>query len=70
MKGQKMMTYQELFNKTLTKMRYATSGAVLDNEPLMRTLVKIMYDFSDDLKKNKIIVERTNDNEQKNSKTI
>jgi len=65
-----MMTYQELFNKTLTKMRYATSGAVLDNEPLMRTLVKIMYDFSDDLKKNKIIVERTNDNEQKNSKTI
>lgn len=69
-KGQMTMTYQELFNETLTKMRYATSGAVLNNEPLMRSLVKIMYDFSDELKKNKIIVERTNDNEQKNSKTV
>ena len=27
----------------------------MDNEPLMRTLVKIMYDFSDDLKYNDII---------------
>lgn len=69
-KGQMTMTYQELFNETLTKMRYATSGAVLNNEPLMRSLVKIMYDFSDELKKNKIIVERTNDDEQKNSKTV
>jgi len=56
------MTYQELFNQTLSKMRYATSGALVDNEPLMRALVKIMYDFSDDLKRNKIIIERTNDN--------
>ena len=58
----KDMTYQELFNQTLSKMRYATSGALVDNEPLMRALVKIMYDFSDDLKRNKIIIERTNDN--------
>ena len=43
------MTYQELFNRTLTKIRYATSGALLDNEPLMKAIVKIMYDFSDDL---------------------
>jgi hypothetical protein len=55
------MTYQELFNQTLTKMRYATSGALVNNEPLMRALVKIMYDFSDDLKRNNIIMERTND---------
>ena len=64
------MTYQELFNKTLTKMRYATSGALLNNEPLMRTLVKIMYDFSDDLRRNKIIVERTNDNDEEENKQI
>ena len=60
-KGQRKMTYQELFNQTLTKMRYATSGALVNNEPLMKALVKIMYDFSDDLKRNSIIIERTND---------
>lgn len=59
------MDYQELFNQTLSKMRYATSGALANNEPLMKTLVKIMYDFSDELKRNKIIVERTNDNGKK-----
>lgn len=62
-KGQRTMdTYQELFNETLRKMRYATSGALIDNEPLMRSLVKIMYDFSDDLKDNNLLSERTNDN--------
>ena len=60
-KGQRKMTYQELFNQTLTKMRYATSGALVNNDPLMKALVKIMYDFSDDLKRNNIIMERTND---------
>ena len=65
LKGQRTMTYQELFNQTLSKMRYATSGALVDNEPLMRALVKIMYDFSDDLKRNKIIIERTNDDDKK-----
>lgn len=59
------MTYQELFNKTLSKMRYATAGALIDNEPLMKALVKIMYDFSDGLKDNGIINERTNDYDKK-----
>lgn len=59
------MTYQELFNNTLTKMRYATSGALKNNEPLMKALVKIMYDFSDDLKENGLINERTNDYDKK-----
>lgn len=59
------MDYQELFNQTLSKMRYATSGALENNQPLMKALVKIMYDFSDELKRNKIIVERTNDNGKK-----
>ena len=38
-----------------SKMRIATGAILMDNEPLMRTLVKIMYDFSDDLKYNDII---------------
>ena len=57
------MTYQELFNQALTKMRYATSAALIDNQPLMRTLVKIMYDFSDALQENNLLKEkRNNDN--------
>lgn len=57
------MTYQELFNQALTKMRYATSAALIDNQPLMRTLVKIMYDFSDGLQENNLLTEkRNNDN--------
>ena len=44
-------------------MRYATAGAIMDNEPLMRALVKIMYDFSDLLKMKGIIVERTEDDD-------
>lgn len=61
-KGQRTVTYQELFNQALTRMRYATSAALIDNQPLMRTLVKIMYDFSDALKDNNLLSERTNDN--------
>lgn len=56
------MTYQELFNRTLTKIRYATSGALLDNEPLMKAIVKIMYDFSDDLKANNLILDKGQEN--------
>ena len=48
-------SYQECFNNALSKMRIATSAILMNNEPLMRTLVKIMYDFSDDLKYNGII---------------
>lgn len=57
------MTYQTIFNETLKKIRYATSGALIDNEPLMRAIVKIMYDFSDELKENDLI--RTDDNDSK-----
>lgn len=53
-------TYQECFNNALSKMRIATGAILMDNEPLMRTLCKIMYDFSDDLKDNKIIKDTTN----------
>lgn len=57
------MTYQEIFNKALTRIRYATSGALLDNEPLMRAIVKIMYDFSDELKQNNLLMTKDRENE-------
>ena len=46
------MTYQQLFNETLSKMRLVTGAALQDHEPLMRSLAKIMYDFSDGLRDN------------------
>lgn len=62
-KSESKSEYQKIFNETLTKMRYATAGAIMDNEPLMRALVKIMYDFSDLLKMKGIIIERTEDDD-------
>lgn len=53
-----MKTYQEIFNETLTNIRYAVSGAVYDESPLMRTIVKAMYRFSDQLIENGIIEDR------------
>ena len=53
-----MKNYQEIFNQTLTKIRYAVSGAVENDAPLMRTIVKVMYDFTDDLIENGIIESR------------
>lgn len=60
-------SYQECFNEALSKMRIATGAILMNNEPLMRTLCKIMYDFSDDLKFNKLI-EEDNDKYGKKSK--
>lgn len=54
-------SYQQCFNEALSKMRIATSAIIMDNEPLMRTLVKIMYDFSDDLKFNNLIKDKDED---------
>lgn len=42
--------YQEAFNNALYKMRIATSSVLMDSEPLMRTLCKIWYDFSDEVR--------------------
>ena len=42
--------YQKAFNNALYKMRIATSSVLMDSEPLMRTLCKIWYDFSDDIR--------------------
>ena len=45
--------YQKAFNDALYKMRIATSSVLMDSEPLMRTLCKIWYDFSDEIRKGK-----------------
>lgn len=42
--------YQDAFNTALYKMRIATNAVFMDSEPLMRTLCKIWYDFSDEIR--------------------
>lgn len=54
--------YQSAFNKALYKMRIATDAVIMDSEPLMRTLCKIWYDFSDEIRRDK--------NNDKDKKTI
>lgn len=63
-----MKNYQEIFNQTLTKIRYAVSGAVENDSPLMRTIVKVMYDFTDDLIENGIIEDRGQGKKYENKK--
>lgn len=53
-----MKNYQEIFNETLTRIRYSVEGAVKDDSPLMRAIVKAMYNFTDQLIENKIIEDR------------
>lgn len=52
--------YQTLFNETLTKLRLVLSAT--DNENLMRAVAKIMFDFSDSLKDNNLIIDKENSN--------
>lgn len=52
--------YQKLFNETLTKLRLVLSAT--DNEKLMRAVAKIMFDFSDSLKDNNLIIDKENSN--------
>lgn len=54
--------YKEAFNRALYKMRIATNSVLMDSEPLMRTLCKIWYDFSDEIRGKK--------NYDKSQKTI
>lgn len=53
-KEQKM--YQELFNDTLNKLRLVISAT--GNEHLMKSVAKIMFDFSDSLKDNNLIQDK------------
>ena len=52
--------YQKAFNDALYKMRIATNSVLMDSEPLMRTLCKIWYDFSDEIRKGKNYDNKTN----------
>lgn len=45
--------YQKSFNNALYKMRIALDARLMDSEPLMRTLCKIWYDFSDEIRDKK-----------------
>lgn len=45
--------YQKSFNNALYKMRIALNAVLMDSEPLMRTLCKIWYDFSDEIREEK-----------------
>lgn len=51
-------TYQTIFNKTLTNIRYAVCAAVENDGPLMRSIVKALYSMSDELIENGIIESR------------
>ena len=52
------MTYQEIFNKHLKSVRQICNA--VGNEPLANTLIKLMFDFSDELKDNDIIGDNDN----------
>lgn len=58
------MTYQEVFNKHLKNIRLITNA--LDNKALGDTLVKLMFDFSDELINNKIIKREQDNDKEKN----
>lgn len=60
----KEQMYQTAFNETLSKLRLVVSAT--GNEHLMKTVAKIMFDFSDYLKENNLLT----DKEQKNDKNI
>lgn len=47
------MTYQDNFNNTLSKLRMVLE--VTQNERLMRSVAKIMFDFSDNLKRDNLL---------------
>lgn len=47
------MTYQDNFNNTLSKLRMVLE--VTQNERLMRSVAKIMFDFSDTLKRENLL---------------
>lgn len=47
------MKYQDNFNNTLSKLRMVLE--VTQNERLMRSVAKIMFDFSDTLKRENLL---------------
>ena len=62
-KDKEQMTYQTIFNETLTKLRLVVSAT--GNEHLMKAIAKIMFDFSDTLKENNILTDKEQKNDSK-----
>jgi len=63
--------YQTLFNETLNKLRLILIAT--DNQNLMKAMVKVMFDFSDALKKNNLLIDeelKCNTRQRKKSSLI
>lgn len=58
------MTYQKLFNQTLRDIRMVCNAT--GNEALANTIIKRMFDFSDDLKTHNLIKDKDNEKSQQN----
>lgn len=54
--------YQKLFNEMLNKLRLVLIAT--GNQDLMKAAVKVMFDFSDDLKENDLIKDKEQDNDR------
>lgn len=52
------INYQTIFNNALTKIRFAVCGAIENDGPLMRAIVKALYNMTDELIENGIIEDR------------
>jgi len=50
------MNYQEIFNEHLKKIRLVCNAT--GNEPLANTVIKLMFDFSDELKDNNLLKDK------------
>jgi hypothetical protein len=55
--------YQKIFNETLNKLRLVLIAT--GNQDLMKAVVKVMFDFSDNLKDFKLIKDEEQDNDSK-----
>ena len=58
--------YQKLFNDTLSKLRLVLVAT--GNQDLMKAVAKVMFDFSDDLKNNNLIIDEEQQNDNRNTK--
>lgn len=54
--------YQKLFNDTLSKLRLVLVAT--GNQDLMKAVAKVMFDFSDDLKDNNLIIDEEKQNDE------
>lgn len=57
--------YQTIFNETLSKLRLVLVAT--GNQDLMKAVAKVMFDFSDELKKNDLIKDKEQENDKKSS---